>query len=75
MSKAGGQVGRWRGDGKELFYLNLEGKVMAVAVQTSPQVQFGRAQELFDAKGGVVRFAVTSGGQRFLMPIKSREPR
>ena len=32
ISDAGGQMPRWRGDGKEIFYLSLDGKVMAVRV-------------------------------------------
>ena len=31
ISDAGGIMPRWRGDGKEIFYLSLEGKMMAVS--------------------------------------------
>ncbi len=32
ISNAGGMMPRWRGDGKEIFYLSLDGKMMAVRV-------------------------------------------
>lgn len=35
VSKDGGTTALWRRDGKELFYLSLDGKVMAVDVSTS----------------------------------------
>ena len=34
VSSAGGQEPRWRQDGKELFYLSADGRMMAVAVTT-----------------------------------------
>lgn len=37
----------WRRDGKELYYLAPNRSVMAVAVTTSPQVEFGRPKVLF----------------------------
>jgi hypothetical protein len=35
ISIAGGEQPRWRGDGKELFFVGADGKMMAVAVQTT----------------------------------------
>ena len=34
VSSTGGQEPRWRQDGRELFYLSVEGKMMAVAVES-----------------------------------------
>ena len=34
ISNGGGMMPRWRGDGKEIFYLSLEGKMMAARVSS-----------------------------------------
>jgi len=39
VSSAGGQEPRWRQDGRELFYLSAEGKLMAVAVTSGGQLR------------------------------------
>ena len=38
---------RWSADGRELFYIGLDGTVYSVAVQTSPTLRIGRPQALF----------------------------
>ena len=81
VSAAGGSNPRWRHDGKELFYLAPEGKVMAVEVKTGSNFETGAAKPLFDAHvrgwlgaGGAGpglsardNYAVSSDGQRFLL--------
>jgi len=61
----------WRGDGKELFYLALDGTMMAVPIQASDAMEPGIPQSLFQtgiATATVLRqFAVTEDGQRFLL--------
>jgi Tol biopolymer transport system component len=47
VSSAGGQEPRWRQDGKELFYLSAEGKMMAVAVKTGASFEAGSPVALF----------------------------
>jgi Tol biopolymer transport system component len=53
ISIAGGEQPRWRGDGKELFFVGADGKMMSVAVSAiiGPKLSFNhRAPEpLFDA--------------------------
>jgi hypothetical protein len=81
VSTAGGFYPRWRGDGKELFYLSERslGKVMAVPIKTTgTTLEAGAPQALFDS--GYVEFthstsvynyhtyAVSSDGQRFFIP-------
>jgi Tol biopolymer transport system component len=75
VSSGGGVFPRWRGDGRELFYLS-GGQMMAVEVKSSGSTfEPGRPRSLF---GPVVPnavhtsayfpFAVAKDGQRFLVP-------
>jgi Zn-dependent M32 family carboxypeptidase len=43
----GGNVPRWRHDGKELFHLFADQKLMAVPITVGASVQIGKSQELF----------------------------
>ena len=47
VSRGGGVQPRWRRDGKELFYISPDSKLMAVAVKTQPEFQSGTPQALF----------------------------
>jgi dipeptidyl aminopeptidase/acylaminoacyl peptidase len=75
VSTLGGSQPMWRGDGRELFYLALDGALMAVDVDlTSSPPALGAPVELFrmPADGSsflAVRnhYAVTADGQRFLV--------
>jgi Tol biopolymer transport system component len=53
ISVAGGEQPRWRGDGKELFFVAEDGKMMAVPVKASagpkPRFEAGRPVALFEA--------------------------
>jgi hypothetical protein len=42
VSDNGGSVPRWRKDGRELFYLALDGKMMAVDVTPGSTISKGR---------------------------------
>ena len=71
VSTQGGTQARWRGDGKELFYLSGN-SVMAVDVdEKADSISLGTPRTLFSAAnyGGVnvTSFEVTADGQRFLM--------
>jgi eukaryotic-like serine/threonine-protein kinase len=74
ISTGGGTQPRWRRDGKELFYLAGDGKLMAVDVAASPTFSHGAPRALFDAHvetGGVpqfpFRYDVSADGKRFLV--------
>lgn len=67
VSKDGGTTALWRRDGKELFYLSLDGKVMAVDVSTSGVFQAGVPKMLFKAPDGVLFWDVSADGKRFMM--------
>lgn len=66
MSKGGGQIPRWRRDGKELFYASASNpQIMVVDVQLSPSFQAGIPRLLFTVPAGPVAFDVTADGQKF----------
>jgi hypothetical protein len=72
VSLNGGLHPRWRPDGKELFYVGANQKLMAVAVNLTSQFSQGGTQELFDLRTQnifTVRapYAVSHDGQRFLL--------
>jgi hypothetical protein len=74
ISTAGGISPRWRRDGKELYYISADSKMMAVEVSTSPIFTAGTPKPLFQAPiwgGGtfhnVTRYDVTADGKRFLI--------
>jgi Tol biopolymer transport system component len=73
VSTKGGMQPQWRRDGKEIFYLDPEGKMMAVDVQTAGgSLNFGSPKMLFQTplsspSPEVDQYDVTSDGQRFIM--------
>ena len=74
VSNAGGNQPRWRGDGREMFYLAPDGKMMAVPVSTGANFDAGaplalfltHAREFF-ATSEQTSYDVTRDGQRFLI--------
>ncbi|MCI0389300.1 MAG: winged helix-turn-helix domain-containing protein [Acidobacteria bacterium] len=69
VSIAGGSELRWRGDGKELFYLAADNKLMAAEVKIKGStLEIGAVRPLFEThpthQG---RLNVTADGQRFLV--------
>ena len=80
VTTAGGSQPRWRPDGKELFYVGLDGRLMAVpiAVGADRQLETGTAVALFRTQlatganinsgvtGSKAQYAVAPDG-RFLM--------
>jgi eukaryotic-like serine/threonine-protein kinase len=70
VSSGGGGLPLWSADGKELFYLSLDGKLMSVDVKTDRAFEIGTPKELFqtDIKvGPSLPYAVTADGSRFLI--------
>ena len=73
VTAGGGEMPRWRGDGRELYYRAPEGTLMAVAVETGASaIVFGTPRALFS---GILSLGNTAGfsylpatdGQRFLV--------
>jgi Tol biopolymer transport system component len=75
ISTSGGRQPRWRGDGKEIFYLDRDNKLVSVAVNSQgASLVVGAARPLFevrswteDSLGFGYVYDVTADGQRFLV--------
>jgi eukaryotic-like serine/threonine-protein kinase len=65
-STGGGDQALWRRDGKELFYLAGDGRLMAVPVSTSPTFSAGSPEPLFNAATGEI---TPSGIRNFYIPV------
>jgi serine/threonine protein kinase len=80
ISVAGGEQPRWRGDGKELFYIAADGKMMSIPVKalagSKPSFEAGTPAALFDTHialsttNNVMEYDVTADGKRFLINTK-----
>ncbi len=68
ISSAGGTQPQWRRDGKELFYISTDGKLVAVPTALGARIEVGAPQVLFS---GVESrdYAASRDGQRFLMNL------
>jgi len=80
VSQGGGVAPRWSGNGKELFYISADSKMMAVDVTTNPKFKRGIPKALFQApiSGGanarhVIRYDVTADGKKFLINSAAAE--
>ena len=71
ISTEGGTQPRWRRDGRELFYIAGNGKLMAVPVQTGASFEYGAATALFQPPvpegPATAGYEVSADGQNFLM--------
>src|SRR5439155_1038302 len=70
-----------RDDGKELFYMSADGKIMAVPVSTGTSFQAGTPVALFQthrrqpmSSQDLFSYDVSSNGQKFLIATKLDEP-
>jgi Tol biopolymer transport system component len=77
ISVAGGNVPRWRRDGRELYYIAPDRSLMAVEVDGRGQeFVVGPARRLFHARtsaGLLGWYDVSPDGQRFIMPTSEEE--
>src|SRR5207237_794173 len=75
VSTTGGSEPRWRRDGRELFYLGGDGRLMSVSVDAGPELKLGIPKALFQTSLMNLplppqrRFGVSPDGQRFIMSI------
>ena len=74
VSRGGGTEPRWRGDGKELFYIAPSGMLTAVPVDAQSVFATGTPAPLFQIRGrapisstDIFSYDVTKDGKRFLV--------
>ena len=76
VSSGDGRGPLWRRDGKEIFYLSADNKLMAVKVETSGgSFAAGEARALFDSHsyGVFGRYDVSADGQRFVVAYEGSQ--
>jgi eukaryotic-like serine/threonine-protein kinase len=74
VSRGGGSEPRWRGDGKELFYIGQSGMMTAAPVSVESTFSAGTPLPLFQVRGrahvsstDLFTYDVSKDGQRFLV--------
>jgi hypothetical protein len=76
ISRDGGVYPRWRRDGRELYYLDGNRRIVAVSVTTNTNFEVGKSASLFETSipfepsrslGPDYPYDVTPDGQRFLV--------
>jgi hypothetical protein len=68
--RAAGRTPLWAPNGRELFYLDGDGRLTTVPVRTSPTFNYGNSTTLFDTRTFTVNvrsYDVSRDGQKFLM--------
>jgi Tol biopolymer transport system component len=74
ISIGGGQMPCWRNDGREIYYISADHKMMAVPVKLGPSFDIGEASSLFEARVRIepilaTRQYDTKDGQHFLINL------
>jgi len=69
VSRGGGIAPRWRGDGKELFYMAPDGGLMGLELTTSPVLRAGEPKMLFTPPRNSGVWDVSKDGNRFLIAV------
>lgn len=74
VSSRGGDQAQWRGDGRELFYLAPDRRLMSVEIEQSPALTFSEPAPLFavpfeqvSITGNRNQYVVTRDGQKFIL--------
>jgi DNA-binding winged helix-turn-helix (wHTH) protein/Tol biopolymer transport system component len=67
VSKSGGTAPRWRDDGKELFFITLEGAIASAPVSAGPVLEVGSVTTLFHAPDIATEWDVSADGKCFLV--------
>lgn len=79
ISENGGSGPMWRKDGKELYYIDLEGKLMAVSVTAGSDFKAGVPKALFQTPPSVSadnvlgQWAPSPDGKRFLFLVPENQ--
>ena len=74
VSQSGGTQPRWRADGKEIFYMDFKGQLIAVPLNSEGSLSTGTPKALFQSlartavsSSDIFSYDVTPDGQRFLI--------
>lgn len=77
VSSGGGDYPRWRRDGRELYYLALDNKIMAAEVKaTGSSFAIGAVKPLFKTRAylsTIGAYDVTADGQRFIIAYEPEQ--
>ena len=77
VSSSGGAQPHWRRDGRELFFMAPDRKLMAVSVKPGAALEFGTPEPLFQTRVSNFtspnRYDVSADGQRFLVNSSAGE--
>jgi eukaryotic-like serine/threonine-protein kinase len=80
VSNSGGEEPRWRADGKELFYIATDGKLMSVPVSAGESFEAGSPVALFQthrrqpvSAQDMFSYDATADGQRFIIATKPED--
>jgi serine/threonine protein kinase/Tol biopolymer transport system component len=75
ISTQGGESPRWASSGHELYFLSLDGRLMAVSVTPANPLRVAAPTPLFDTSAGpgTNRYAPSSDGKRFLLSVGTAE--
>jgi len=69
VSSGGGTTPVWSRDGRELFYLDRELRLVTVEVSTRPAFSIGSTRRLFEvSRNAILGFDVSPDGSRFILP-------
>jgi Tol biopolymer transport system component len=78
ISRGGGRAVRWRGDGKELYFIAPDGMLMVSRIDTSKGFHATVPQRLFQTNLLLAQnnhpYDVDSDGDRFLIPVILNPP-
>jgi hypothetical protein len=82
VSTNGGMQPQWRGDGRELYYIQADGSLMQVTIKADQRFDFAAPTVLFKTEISTVLnpyrmdYVPAADGQRFLMkvPVKETPP-
>ena len=78
VSLAGGVQPRWRADGRELFFIDPQGKMMSATVERGSPFKIGIPRKLFDTQllpdPTINQYAVTGDGLKFLVLEPRKSP-
>jgi Tol biopolymer transport system component len=77
ISRDGGREPRWREDGRELFFVSVDGMLMAAGIETTKDLQVTVPQALFHTGFTSLEtngYDAAKDGQRFLIPVRLNPP-